>query len=210
MKASAIPVLLVLSITGGSNVAAQRSLELGPAVGIYFPLSSFAGPVTSTATYPLTGLGTWTQQNAPALGVVGSLWLNRHLGLRGTYQSVSSGVSQVIPDAVAVASAGSVHLLTLEAQARVHAAARLPHVSVSGGLARIWRRGDAFRSFGSPNTLGAVFGLGADFPLKAGLGFGCRASVLLYRFSLHDPTTKYTPSTQADFLGQALVTYHLF
>jgi hypothetical protein len=62
----------------------------------------------------------------------------------------------------------------------------------------------------APNTLGAVFGLRADFPLVTRLRLAFRTGVLVYRFGLQNSGTEYKPSTQIDVLGAAVVTYGLF
>jgi hypothetical protein len=187
---------------------AQHTLEIGPAVGIYLPLRNFAGPVT--IPLPATVTGVWSQRNAVALGVSGRLWFSRRFGLQGSYQVASSGIAKKTSLGATRTAAGTIHVVTLEAQATIGTPSRPPQVALTGGLGCILRRGEPFRPFGSPNTLGAVLGLRADFPLVTRLRFAFRTGVLVYRFGLRNSDTEYKPSTQVDILGEAVLTYGLF
>jgi hypothetical protein len=189
-------------------LTAQRTLEIGPAVGIYLPLRNFAGPVAIPMPAIVTGV--WSQRNAVALGVNARLWLGRRFGLQGSYQVASSGIAKKTSLGATRTASSTIHVVTLEAQAKIGAPSRPPQVAVTGGLAYTLRRGEPFRAFGSPNTLGAVFGLRADFPLVTRLRFAFRTGVLVYRFGLQNSAIQYEPSTQLDILGEAVVTYGLF
>jgi len=207
---SRILVTLVLgALTSPVPLSAQATVEIGPSLGIYFPLSSYDGPIGSGFP-PFTARGDWTQSNGFAVGVSATVWLGQRWGLGATYHHASSSVSLSSGNISSGRFDGSVQVLTAEVHARLGDPDRAFQLIGIAGASYVKRGGDAFAHVNHHDAVGGVLGLGSRHELGSRLVVSGSVRLLVYSLQLQDQTTTYKASLQTDILGQLVLAYRLF
>ena len=204
-----LSVLLLGALTVSFPLSAQTTVEIGPSLGLYLPLSSYAGPI-GTGFPPFTARGDWTQSNGFAVGVSASVWLGQRWGLGATYHYAGSSVSLSSGNISSGRLDGSVQVLTAEVHARLGDPDRAFQLIGIAGASYIKRGGEAFAHVDHHNALGGVLGLGSRHQLGSRWVVSGSVRLLVYSLQLQDQTTTYKASTQTDILGQAIFAYRLF
>jgi hypothetical protein len=182
---------VLLASVSPRPLAAQIHVDLGPVVGFYAGSTSF--PSIEAFFAPA-----WKQAISVSYGAEAILW-HRHLGLAASYLVAPSDIK--VNGSPAPNLEASIRVAALEAMLDVEVGELANTVQFSGGVARVLRRGDAYKAYDDPASTALVLGLGTRFELLDRLGLDLGLKGLVYSLRLSSGNIETESTTQADFLG---------
>jgi hypothetical protein len=162
----------------------QISADVGPLVGYYRPLGHF----DPTSVYATSLPSNPSQLRGVAWGAEGQLSFGARLGLEGRFAVANSTLPAVnTPAGIGGGKNARVSVATLQARYDVSPAPERVGVWLSAGPAFIQHGGDAYRTYGSPRSVGGAAGVGIALPVTSTLHIIAGATAVRYSFDVPMP-----------------------
>lgn len=163
---------------------AQVRGEIGPLVGFYRPFGHFDPTSVYSTSLPTDP----SQLRGVAWGAEGQLSTGGRFGLAGQFAVASSTLPPVItPAGPSKATNARVTIATLQARYDVSPVRERVSVWLSAGPALVQHGGYAYRTYGSPRSVGAAAGVGIAVPIASMLRVFAGATALRYSFDVPMP-----------------------
>jgi hypothetical protein len=198
---------LLLSAGLTSRVAvAQRSIELGPYLGVYAPTASFgSAPLPSPIPLPSTSRHT----TALLVGAEGIFWLSPRLGMAADW-GVTSSRARTESGGIRVTESAKISVGTLRVLVPLNVPSLPNRVHLDAGVGLLRRSGDFYQSYRTSRNVAGVLGIGSELRLARQLHAQLRFSSYLYSMQLREPDdTEYESAFQADVTARAGVAWVL-
>jgi hypothetical protein len=183
---------VVLWLVSPATASGQVRFEVGPVLGFYAPVGSFATPDFYSTALPIKP----SDLSGLAYGGEGRLWLTPRFGfqVQGAVASSRFGGGMAVPSGY-VTSPVDAQVVTVTAQVLYRPAPWRSSLSLSAGYGVVHYGGDAYAGMQGLTSLAAVLGLGIDVPLGRRLTATLGVTSLLYSLNVRDPGAGVVGST---------------
>lgn len=175
---------LVLVIGAAAPANAQIRGDIGPLVGYYQPFGHFEPATVYSTSLPREP----NDLRGVAWGAVGHLTFGRRLGMEGQLASASSTIPGIItPAGPRGPTTARVMIATLLGQYDVSPVPERMRLWLSAGPGLVQHGGSAYKSYGSPVSLGVAFGAGIALPIASELQVTAGATAVRYTLDVKMP-----------------------